>query len=201
MKTILRSLLSGVALLAIAGLIGAIVLYSGAYNVSVQSGHSKLIGDALATALRRSVQAHARDITVPASLNLNDPAIAERAISGYEAMCRTCHGAPGRKPEPWEFYPSAPDLTTSMRERGWTDAEIFWIIKHGIKDTAMSAFSGTHTDEDLWAQTALVRQMQTMTADQYRAMAERAGVTLAPPREHDHGPQQSDGHSDHSHKH
>jgi cytochrome c5 len=191
-RLLIAIVLAGVALVAV----GAAVVFSGAYNVAATAGHSKPVAAVLETLMHRSVKAHARSIEVPANLRMDDPALAERAISGYEAMCRTCHGAPGRKAEPWRFYPPAPDLTASVREHGWADPEIFWIIKHGIKDTAMPAFGGTHSDEDLWAQTALIRQFQTMTADQYRAMAEKQGVTLSPPRQHSHSSEEpSDGHS------
>jgi hypothetical protein len=185
--------------MALFAVIGAGFVYSGAYNVAATTGHSRPVAAMLGTLMERSVKTHARNISVPSEMRMDDPALAQRAISGYEAMCRTCHGAPGRKADPWEFYPPAPDLAATVREHGWTDAEIFWIIKHGIKDTAMPAFGSTHKDEDLWAQTALIRQFQTMTADQYRAMAEKQGVTLSPPRQHSHGAEKaSDGHS---HKH
>ena len=187
-----------VAVVIFAGAI-TIFIYSGAYNVAATSPHSKPVEAALHALMVRSVRSHAKNISTPSGMRTDDPALAQRAIAGYEAMCRMCHGAPGRNPEPWEFYPPAPDLSTTVREHGWTDAEIFWIIKYGIKDTAMPAFGGTHNDEDLWAQTALIRQLQNMTADQYRAMAEKQGVTLSPPRQHSHGEEKaSDGHS---HKH
>ena len=85
-------------------------------------------------------------------------------------MCRTCHGAPGKKPDPWQLYPPAPDLADALRVTRWSDAEVFWIIKNGIKDTGMSAFGGSHDDDDLWALTAFVRQLQSLTADDYHAM-------------------------------
>ena len=68
-------------------------------------------------------------------------------------MCRTCHGAPGRKADPWLLYPPAPELGEALREKRWTDSEVFWIIKNGIKDAAMGAFGGSHpaahSDEDI----------------------------------------------------
>jgi hypothetical protein len=30
------------------------------------------------------------------------------------------------------------------------DAELYWIIKHGLKMTAMPAFGVSHAEEDLW---------------------------------------------------
>jgi len=199
MKPITRCLVAALtAVLIFAGAVAAVV-YSGAYNVAATSPHSKPVEATLHALMVRSVRNHAKGVSAPSGMRMDDPALAQRAIEGYEAMWRTCHGAPGRKPEPWAFYPPVPDLTVSVREHGWTDAEIFWIIKYGIKDTAMPAFGGTHKDEDIWVQTALVRQLPNTSEDQYRLMAQKQGVTLSPPRQHSHGTEKaSDGHS---HKH
>ena len=51
-----------------------------------------------------------------------------------------------------------------------TDAELFWIIKHGIKDTGMIALGPTHKDSDIWGVTAIVRQLPDMLPADYRAM-------------------------------
>jgi mono/diheme cytochrome c family protein len=122
----------------------------------------------------RSVTAHARDITPPTNFNAKDAALAEHAAGHFEAMCRTCHGAPGKKPDPWQLYPPAPDLADALRVTRWSDAEVFWIIKFGIKDTGMSAFGASHEDEDLWALTAFVRQLDTITPEKYYAISEHA---------------------------
>lgn len=70
-------------------------------------------------------------IPVPNHLNLRDPALAERAVNRYEMMYRTCHGAPGKKPEPWpwQLHPPAPDLTDALRAKQWSDSEVFWIYQ------------------------------------------------------------------------
>jgi hypothetical protein len=161
------------ALVIISGL-GAIFVYSGFYNVAATTGHTKPVEQVLRTMMMRSVVAHARDIRPPANFNAKDRALAEQAAGHYEMMCRTCHGAPGKKPDPWQLYPPAPDLADALRVMKWSDAEVFWITKHGIKDTGMSAFGGSHRDEDLWALTALIRQLETIAPEEYRAMSERA---------------------------
>jgi len=122
----------------------------------------------------RSVVSHARKITPPPDFNPRDRVLAESAAGHYEMMCRTCHGAPGKKPDPWQLYPPAPDLADALRVTNWSDAEVFWIIKNGIKDTGMSAFGGSHSDEDLWALTALIRQLETITPEQYLTASQRA---------------------------
>lgn len=53
----------------------------------------------------------------------------------------------------------------------WTDGELFWIIKHGIKDTGMVALPPGHADEDVWAVAAFVRQLPDVPPTRYQAMA------------------------------
>lgn len=156
--------------------VAALVVYSGAYNVSATSGHTGMVERTLNTLMVRSVRAHARDIVSPVSMDFRDRAVLEKAAGHFESMCRTCHGAPGKEPDPWLLYPPAPDLSDALRDKRWTDAEVFWIIKHGIKDTAMGAFGGTHpgahSDEEIWGMTASIRQFQSLSAAQYTAMSE-----------------------------
>jgi len=55
----------------------------------------------------------------------------------------------------------------------WSDGELYWIVKHGIKMTGMPALGPTHADQDLWAIAAFVRQLPTMTSEEYQAMSKR----------------------------
>jgi cytochrome c553 len=164
------------AALVVAGLIvaGAIFVYAGFYNVAATTGHSRPVEQILRTAMMRSVVSRARHVTPPPNFNPQDRQVAEQAVGHYEMMCRTCHGAPGKKPDPWQLYPPAPDLTDALKVMRWSDAEVFWITKNGIKDTGMSAFGGSHSDEDLWALTALIRQLGDISPEQYQALSERA---------------------------
>lgn len=154
-----------------AGVLAAIFLYSGIYNVAATTGHAKPVEKIFRILMMRSVVVRARSLTLPANFDPRAPGLAQQAAGHYELMCRTCHGAPGRKPDPWQLYPPAPDLADALRVMRWTDTEVFWIIKNGIKDTGMSAFGESHDDDDLWALTAFVRQIQSMTPEQYRVMS------------------------------
>ena len=176
MKRVLRFLgIIALGVLAL-GVVGALVIYSGAYDVSATSGHTPMVERALHTLMERSVRAHARDVVSPVGTDFRAPKVLELATAHYEGMCRTCHAAPGKRADPWLLYPPAPDLTQATHQQHWSDAEIFWIIKHGIKDTAMGAFGGTHpgahSDQDIWGMTALIRQLPSLTAAQYTAMTE-----------------------------
>jgi len=177
MKALLH-LLGKTALLILALiLVGAILVYSGSYNVAATAEHTKLVEWILRTAMIRSVASHARAVTPPPNFNAQDRALAQHAAGHYEMMCRTCHGAPGKKPDPWKLYPAPTDLIKALQGTKWTDSEVFWILKHGIKDTGMSAFGGSHDDEDLWALTAFVRQLPAITPEQYREATEHAAMS------------------------
>lgn len=163
--------IAGMAVLAII-LAPALIIASGVYHVGVTAPHSRPTEWILRTTMENSVRAHARDIRVPIGTDLHDPALAEQAIGHYSAACRSCHGAPGAKADPWMvIYPPAPDLIQSANR--WSDAELYWIIKHGIKGTGMLALGPTHQEKDLWAVTAFVRQLPEMSPERYAAMVRR----------------------------
>lgn len=187
---------AGIVIVAIA------FVYSGAYNVAATTGHTKPVEQVFRTLMMRSVVAHARRVTPPPNFDPKDRVLAERAAGHYEMMCRTCHGAPGKKPDPWQLYPPSPDLADALRVTRWSDAEVFWIIKNGIKDTGMSAFGGSHSDDDLWALTAFVRQLETTTSDQYRAAVERAPMKERPGQPGQvHAPDKAEPAKSEPHKH
>ena len=151
----------------------AIGMWSGWYDVSAKSGHSGLVAGALSATMVRSVRAHARGVAAPTSIDFRSPTVLEKGAAHFEKMCRMCHGAPGRPAADWELYPPAPDLVDALRKQQWSDPELFWIIKHGIKDTGMPGFGVSHDDDSTWAMTAFVRHLPKVTPEQYQAMSRR----------------------------
>ena len=77
----------------------------------------------------------------------------------FHGGCAFCHGAPGIPVSPiaQHMLPPPPDLTTSMRP--WTDEELFWIVKHGIKYTGMPGWAALEREDEIWAVVAFLRQM------------------------------------------
>jgi mono/diheme cytochrome c family protein len=158
----------------------------------IASFRSLLLASALAlpTFIAQSAKAEpagpvsaVREIEVVVDGGYN-PALAARAFGHYSAACRTCHGAPGVKPDPWMvIYPAAPDLTKAEVVGAWSDEELFWVLKHGVKDTGMMALGPTHQDKDIWAVTAFVRQLPSMPAERY---TELAAEQRAKQHGHDH---------------
>jgi hypothetical protein len=68
------------------------------------------------------------------------------------------------------LYPPPADLTRPDVVSRWSDAELYWIIKNGVKDTGMIALGPTHQEHDLWAVSAFVRQLPTMSSDRYHEL-------------------------------
>jgi len=170
---------AGIAVLvafALAG-IGGSFIYSGIYSVAATKQHPAIEGQVLHKIMVESVRHHARDIRLPVGIDLHDRALAEKTF-GYTKACRTCHGAPGVKPDVWVYlYPPAPDLTRSDVVNKWSDAELYWIIKNGIEHTGMIGLGPTHQDEEIWSVSAFVRQLPAMSSAEYQLVADKYAAT------------------------
>lgn len=164
----LKIVLTIVVLLVAASIIGLICIYGGYYNVSAMSTHNALTLWVLDETMENSVEHNADDITVPD--NLNDSAVIAMGFDHYDEMCVDCHGAPGRSREEFAegLYPKAPSLVKHAKD--WTPAQLFWIIKNGIKMTGMPAFASTHTDEQIWAITAFLQKLPDLGEQGYLKM-------------------------------
>jgi len=68
------------------------------------------------------------------------------------------------------LYPQPPDLS-----RQHVDPRVaFWVIKHGIKMSAMPAWGSSHDDATIWSMVAFLQKLPAMTPDQYKAMVAKA---------------------------
>ena len=161
----------------IGGALGALLLfaaawlgfvYSGFYNVAASQDHSALTEWTLETISERSVRRRAGELPAPLP---TDSASLLHGFEHYRAMCEVCHGAPGvdRNELAEGLNPRPPRLVRAAR--GWSDAELFWITKHGIKATGMPGFGGTHDDASLLQIVAIVRELPDMTEQQYADLA------------------------------
>lgn len=170
---------------------GGFYMLSGAYNVAATEAHAGPLAWFLDTSMERSVRYHAEEVAIP---DLSDAGLLESGFSHYDAMCAECHGAPGMEPSEvgQGLNPSPPLLTEEAPE--WTPAELFWIVKHGVKMTGMPAFGPTHEDGDLWALVAFLQELPTMSPEEYRTMAESAARRRAGEDEHHHAQDDAEPH-------
>ena len=104
-------------------------------------------------------------------------------ISPPIAPSATARPACRRATSPRGLYPPAPDLASAGARH--TDAELFWIIKNGIKMSGMPAWGETHSDEELWALAAFVDDLPEMSASEYRALVP-PGTTGNDAAHHEH---------------
>jgi mono/diheme cytochrome c family protein len=166
-----------VALATVAGILGGVAfIYSGAYDAGADQPHGGLVFFLAQTARERSIAVRSKDIKVP---NLADPKAIAAGASEYAEMCTGCHLAPGMEDNEMRpgLYPYPPKLADHPRadERdplaaNATAARQFWIVKHGIKMSAMPAWGKTHDDPTIWAIVAFLQELPTLTPEQYREM-------------------------------
>jgi hypothetical protein len=64
------------------------------------------------------------------------------------------------------LYPPAPELA---RQSDRSAAERFWIIKHGVKLSAMPAWGKTHDDQLIWDMVAFIGTLPKLSPEQYKA--------------------------------
>jgi hypothetical protein len=148
---------------------GAILVWSGIFNVAADVPHYKLTFWILDEARERSVASHSRGI-VP--LSLKGQKLVSVGFPQNHEMCRLCHGAPGlhRLEFAEGLYPSPPSLASDDVQRDLSDAELFWVVKNGLKMTGMPAFGNTHTEEQLWGIIAFLRRLPNLAPEEYGAM-------------------------------
>ena len=159
-----------IAALFIAGFVG-IVIYTGVYTIGADAPHYKPVAMMLDQVRERAIKHHARNIVPPA--DLDDPKRVTIGAGLYNEMCTSCHLAPGMEASDLSkgLYPQAPELA---RGTNHTAAEQFWIIKHGIKLSAMPAWGQSHTDDLMWDMVAFLRKLEKMSPDQYKTAVANA---------------------------
>ncbi len=140
----------------------------GFYNVAANNKHWDVTTKFLGFALHRSVKSYAKDIPVP---DLTDNTRIERGATNYDAMCATCHLAPGLETsELYEgMYPQPPVLYKD-EDFASKPNEDFWIIKNGIKMTGMPAWGLNNSDEQIWDMIALIKALDSMSPEQYKKL-------------------------------
>lgn len=174
------------ALVVIGGVgVGAFV-YSGIYNIGADDHHTRPVFALMQTLRERSIESYSKNLTVP---NLDDPQLILKGAGQYAAMCTGCHLAPGMADSEIRpgLYPQPPELAKFRSD----PREAFWVIKHGIKMSAMPAWGGSHDDATIWSMVAFLQKLPGLTPGEYKAI-----VAKAPPDD-DMGPMDDDhGHRD-----
>lgn len=159
------------AVVGAAAALGLLVAWSGIVNIGASTGHAAITDWFLHWAMRNTVRTYAA-LSVE-KLTLTDDVVS--AAGHYAATCATCHGAPGEPASPVmaAMTPPAPDLASTAST--WSDEQLFWIVKHGVKFTAMPAWPALGRDDEIARMTAFVRRLPELDPDEYRALAYGGG--------------------------
>jgi cytochrome c553 len=159
-RRILFALVGGGALLGM-------LMAAGGYNVSAAAGHLPPVAALLHWTMQNSVTLRAG---TPPPQDLRSD---ERVLAGagqYDLVCRDCHGAPGvpLTAVAHSLEPPPPHILDAVGD--WQPEELFWIVKHGIKMTAMPAWPAQARDDEVWSVVAFLLRLPDMSLGTYRRM-------------------------------
>ena len=177
----MKFLVACLIVVVIAVTFAAIFVYSGAFDVAADVPHSELTARLIEAVRDRSIAVRIKDIEVPA---LDDPHLIAEGAEHYAAMCADCHLAPGVDKTDIRdgLYPAPPNLTKRIEASA---AEMFWVVKHGIKMSAMPAWGKTHDDHSIWGIVAFLQKLPELSPEQYQALTKPGDVSHY--NEHQHG--------------
>ncbi|MGE0130834.1 MAG: cytochrome c [Blastocatellales bacterium] len=171
-KRFIQGILTGAAL-ALAGgaMIALLLMKFGPVPVNADHQPPALEARLFGMALRASVARHAGEQSNPL------PASDENLNAGaeiYTQMCAKCHGKLNSGPSVYgaSFYPPAPQLAAHPPD--YTEAELFWITKHGIRNTAMLAWGKQLSDENIWQVAAFLKRLAPSPMNDHNQMGEGA---------------------------
>lgn len=162
---------SALILLALAAAAVAGTIYLGLLDPGADEPHSEWVHALIETTRDRAIAVRADDLSIP---SLGSEAQVRSGAGNYDAMCASCHLAPGMAATELSqgLYPAPPALAKS----GAPDpARAFWVIKHGVKASGMPAWGGHMPDEYIWNMVAFLRELPAMDAGQYQALVAASG--------------------------
>ena len=162
----MRAAVFGLAAALAAALALGVFIRSGVYNIGADDHHTRLVLALIAELRERSVAVRARTLEVP---DLTDNGRIAAGARRYAALCLGCHLAPGVRHSDLRpgLYPHPPNL--SEQDPG-DPRRAFWIVKHGIKMSAMPAWGRTLDDASIWDVVAFLRSMPQLTPEAYQAL-------------------------------
>jgi len=168
MKSMAKAGVGAVATLATLAIGGGLFIESGFYDIGADDHHTKIVLSAIEQLRNRSIDVRADAVEVSA---VEDPKRVAAGARRYAALCVGCHLAPGVTKSDIRpgLYPHPPNLA---QEDIKDIRRAFWIVKHGIKMSAMPAWGKSLDDATIWDIVAFVRKMPEMTADTYQEIAQ-----------------------------
>jgi mono/diheme cytochrome c family protein len=155
MRVLRDVVLTMLVLVIVGGLAAYLFARSGGLSARRQPGTLEY---AVAVRLRNtSAAAQAGNVVNPLA---GQPDAWRAATLHYAGRCAMCHNVNGKGATviASNVSPPPPDLTQDATQR-LSDAQLFAIIRDGVRWTAMPSWREMHSDEELWQLVALVRHL------------------------------------------
>jgi mono/diheme cytochrome c family protein len=160
--------LAAIGILAILAVIGAAVFFFGGfYSIAANESDPGAVSWALEKIRDASI---ARSAHFSAPSDLDDVGTVQAGARAFSQRgCAICHGAPGVKSQ--DFYkgmnPDPPNLKDVVGDS--EPAELFWVIKNGVKMTGMPSFSAIGMDDkEIWSVVAFIRKLPTVSEADFK---------------------------------
>jgi thiosulfate dehydrogenase len=157
MKNFLLGVVTGVVVVIVGGIL---YLWLGFTETRVDVAPSSFENRFMNAAVHASVRRHAPEMPNPIAPT------DENLIAGGKLFMENCGGCHGSFHNPEDdsdsLFPRIPQLHKVGTE--YTEAQIFWIAKHGIRHTGMFANGKWRSDKDLWSMAAYVKRILNLTA-------------------------------------
>lgn len=161
-KTVLLTLLSSAALIALAGYA---YVYSGTFDIAAIHPDNPAMAWVIHQVSDRAVGARVSENKVPDGIDKPELALAGAKL--YAENCAVCHSGPGLKPTKifTGLNPAPPNLFYAGRDAD--PAEQFWFIKNGVKMTAMRGFASTLSDAEIWSLAAFIKSASSISPEDF----------------------------------
>ena len=162
------------------------VAHFGLYPIGADNPPSALESSLAMRAMDEYADKHKPDMENPTALTAAN--LTEGATE-YEEHCAFCHGGAKAKISPMRdrFNPPVPQLVNRIPED--EDAWVFWVTKHGARMTAMPAWDGILSDDEIWKIVAFIKHSDKLPPETQAAW-QRAASTPTKIEEHTPTPNQ-----------
>ncbi len=163
----------------VAAIAAAAYLFGGFYNVAANERSPGFIDQAIEQIREASIARHA-GATPP--ISLDDAANIQAGARAFAARgCVICHSGPGVQRDLFArngMNPGPPGMRRAAEEE---PSEIFWIVRNGIRMTAMPSFGRVGVkDDEIWQIVAFVKKYTTVSPAEYKAWTAAPAPAPAP---------------------
>jgi cytochrome c553 len=167
---------------ALVGVVALAMVSLGLLDLTASTPHPQGWANFLHYVFKRSVAHHAGAVEriegVPREIAGNR--LVRKGALIYAQECSHCHGGPGLGQNPVALSMRPTPQYLMAREDVYSPAELFWIVKHGVKYSAMPAWPAQSRDDEVWSLVAFVNRMPSITPAAYAAMTSPETDKLPP---------------------